>query len=84
LIAEVYSIFDVSENPEITLEANPDDLNRETIDKLALSKVNRLSIGVQSFYDEDLKMMNRVHNAEEALRSLQYASKKNLKIFRQI
>jgi oxygen-independent coproporphyrinogen-3 oxidase len=76
LIAEVYSIFDVSENPEITLEANPDDLNRETIDKLALSKVNRLSIGVQSFYDEDLKMMNRVHNAEEALRSLQYASKK--------
>ena len=58
--------FTVIENPEITLEANPDDLSKETILKLAKSSINRLSIGVQSFFEEDLKLMNRAHNANEA------------------
>lgn len=52
--------------PEITLEANPDDLDEATIQLLAASPVNRLSIGIQSFYEEDLRFMNRAHNAAEA------------------
>ncbi len=52
---------------EITLEANPDDLSPETIAVLAASPVNRLSIGIQSFDEEDLRFMHRAHNAEEAL-----------------
>jgi len=75
LIDTVYSLFDVIENPEVTLEANPDDLSVERVQQLASSKINRLSIGVQSFYNEDLKMMNRAHNADEAWNSLQEAKK---------
>ena len=70
LIATVYQNFEVVENPEITLEANPDDLSSERILELSKSKINRLSIGIQSFFEEDLKMMNRAHNAQEAERCL--------------
>jgi oxygen-independent coproporphyrinogen-3 oxidase len=45
--------------PEITLEANPDDLSSERIFELSKSKINRLSIGIQSFFEDDLRMMNR-------------------------
>lgn len=75
LIDTVYSLFDVIENPEITLEANPDDLSVVRIQQLASSKINRLSIGVQSFYNEDLQMMNRAHNADEAWDCLVEATK---------
>ncbi len=75
LIDTVYSLFDVIENPEITLEANPDDLSVARIQQLASSKINRLSIGVQSFYNEDLQMMNRAHNADEAWDCLVEATK---------
>ena len=75
LIQEVYSNFKVAENPEITLEANPDDLSNERIFELANSPINRLSIGIQSFFEEDLQLMNRAHNAEEAKRSLAEATK---------
>ncbi len=72
----IYTEFNIAENPEITLEANPDDLSEEKIKELANSKINRLSIGVQSFFEEDLKLMNRAHNAEEALRSIKLARSK--------
>ena len=72
----IYTEFNIAENPEITLEANPDDLSEEKINELANSKINRLSIGVQSFFEEDLKLMNRAHNAEEALRSIKLAISK--------
>jgi len=62
----IFENFTVSKTPEITLEANPDDLTLEKIKQLANSPVNRLSIGVQSFFEEDLKLMNRAHNAQEA------------------
>lgn len=75
LIDEVYKNFDVVENPEITLEANPDDLTNERIVELSKSPINRLSIGIQSFFEEDLKLMNRAHNAEEAKRCLVTATK---------
>lgn len=74
IIDAVYQNFEVVPNPEITLEANPDDLSEEKILELSSSKVNRLSIGIQSFFDYDLKLMNRAHNAEEAKKSLQLAT----------
>ena len=67
LFEEIYKDFNVSENPEITLEANPDDLSTEYLKNLRKTPVNRLSIGIQSFFDDDLKMMNRRHSAKESL-----------------
>ncbi|OSY87340.1 coproporphyrinogen III oxidase [Tenacibaculum holothuriorum] len=67
--------FKVIDAPEITLEANPDDLNEAKILELAKSSVNRLSIGVQSFFEEDLKSMNRAHNAKEAMNCLSVATR---------
>ena len=75
LISEVYKHYKVIENPEITLEANPDDLSPERIFELSKSPINRLSIGIQSFFEEDLKMMNRAHNSAEAKKCLQEATK---------
>lgn len=75
LIDEVYRNYNISENPEITLEANPDDLNDERIKQLAELPINRLSIGIQSFFEEDLRLMNRAHNAEEAKKCLETATK---------
>lgn len=66
LIDSVYLNYDVTDNPEITLEANPDDLSPERIRQLSQTKINRLSIGVQSFFEEDLKLMNRAHNVSQA------------------
>jgi oxygen-independent coproporphyrinogen-3 oxidase len=59
--------YQVAPTAEITLEANPDDLTVEKVKELSQSPINRLSIGVQSFFEEDLKLMNRAHNAQEAL-----------------
>jgi oxygen-independent coproporphyrinogen-3 oxidase len=75
LIDEVYKHFNVAENPEITVEANPDDLTEERIVELSNNRVNRLSIGIQSFFEDDLKMMNRAHNSGEASKCLEIASK---------
>lgn len=66
LIDAVYRHHKVHENPEITLEANPDDLSSERINDLTTTRINRLSIGIQSFFEDDLRMMNRAHNAAEA------------------
>ncbi len=74
LIDTVYKHYKVVENPEITLEANPDDLDKKTILQYANSPINRLSIGVQSFFEDDLQLMNRAHNSEEAKRCLKFAT----------
>lgn len=74
LIAAVYKNFRVVENPEITLEANPDDLSEEKIIELSNSPINRLSIGIQSFFEKDLKLMNRAHNSKEAKKCLEFAT----------
>ncbi len=65
--------FDVRKDAEITLEANPDDLTLENLKTFKNVGINRLSIGVQSFFEEDLQLMNRAHNATEALESIQMA-----------
>lgn len=75
LIDEVLAHYKVSENPEITLEANPDDLSNNQIIELSKSPINRLSIGIQSFFEDDLKMMNRAHNSAEAKECLAFATK---------
>lgn len=74
IINTVYENFEVVEHPEITLEANPDDLSEEKIIALSKSSINRLSIGIQSFFEHDLKLMNRAHNAEEAKKCLEIAT----------
>ena len=74
LIDSVYKNYKVVENPEITVEANPDDLTENRIVELSKNKVNRLSIGIQSFFEDDLKMMNRAHNVEEAKKCLEIAT----------
>lgn len=66
LFEKMYSLFDVNPDAEITLEANPDDLDKSKLTILQKSPVNRLSIGVQSFFDEDLQFWNRAHNQKEA------------------
>src|SRR5690606_12496795 len=59
IIDQIEKHFYLSSSNEITLEANPDDLTFQKIKELRSTVVNRLSIGIQSFYDEDLKWMNR-------------------------
>ncbi|WP_017259501.1 radical SAM family heme chaperone HemW [Pedobacter arcticus] len=66
LVESIQSNYEVVANPEITLEANPDDLGVEKLKDVRNTAVNRLSIGVQSFFDEDLRWMNRAHVAKEA------------------
>ncbi|MBK9730482.1 MAG: radical SAM family heme chaperone HemW [Chitinophagaceae bacterium] len=73
IFEKLYQRFDIDSNAEITLEANPDDLTIEKIAELAQLPVNRLSIGIQSFDDADLKWMNRAHNAKQATHSVQAA-----------
>lgn len=75
IIDAIYSNFTVHLNPEITLEANPDDLTPSRIEQLSKTRINRLSIGVQSFFESDLKQMNRAHNATEAKTCLEYATR---------
>ena len=75
IIDSVYQNYKVSANPEITLEANPDDLSNNRIIELSKSLINRLSIGVQSFHEKDLKLMNRAHNKQEAIHCLEEAVK---------
>jgi len=75
LIDEVYKNFNISDNPEITIEANPDDLSEERIIELSKNRINRLSIGVQSFFEEDLQLMNRAHNSAEAKKCLEFVTR---------
>ena len=73
LFDKIRSTFNVSENAEISFECNPDDLNKEKLILLKYLGVNRLSIGIQSFDDKDLKFMNRSHNSDEAINSVKLA-----------
>ncbi|MFC6878010.1 radical SAM family heme chaperone HemW [Flavobacterium myungsuense] len=70
----IYKNYKVAENPEITLEANPDDLSEEYLIALSEIGINRLSIGIQSFFEDDLQMMNRAHNSAEAKKCLELAT----------
>jgi oxygen-independent coproporphyrinogen III oxidase len=73
IIDNVRLTFPVQNDAEITLEANPDDISSEKLQGWKQSGINRLSIGVQSFFEEDLQWMNRAHTAEQAIGNLQLA-----------
>ncbi len=74
IIQSVYENYTLCADPEVTLEANPDDLTQDRIVQLSNSPINRLSIGIQSFFEEDLKLMNRAHNAQEAEECIRQAT----------
>lgn len=73
ILKVVYENYQVITNPEVTLEANPDDLSEAKIKELTNTPINRLSIGIQSFFDEHLQAMNRAHSGEEAKKCLEVA-----------
>lgn len=70
ILETLVKFFSISKNPEITLEANPDDINPESLKELRSLGINRLSIGIQSFFDRDLLFLNRIHSARTAQRSI--------------
>ncbi|MGI4739289.1 MAG: radical SAM family heme chaperone HemW [Janthinobacterium lividum] len=83
IFAAIKLNFNVSPQAEITLEANPDDLTATKLAELAASPVNRLSIGLQSFHEPHLRLMNRAHSAEEswqAVRRAQAAGFENISV----
>lgn len=73
IISKIKVHFEIVPNAEITLEANPDDLTLEKIKELKDAGINRLSIGIQSFFDEDLERMNRSHTAKQAIEAVENA-----------
>ena len=75
IIENIQKKFDIENNIEITVEANPDDLTKSKLSALSNSVVNRLSIGVQSFIDKELKSMNRAHDSKKAIKSIEMARK---------
>jgi oxygen-independent coproporphyrinogen-3 oxidase len=75
LIDEVYKNYEVTEYPEITIEANPDDLSEDYLIELKKIGINRLSLGIQSFFEDDLELMNRAHNSAEAQKCLEIATR---------
>ncbi|MFN0049654.1 MAG: radical SAM family heme chaperone HemW [Cytophagales bacterium] len=70
VLNSLYCHFNVAQNAEITLEANPDDINIEKLLLLKSLNINRLSIGIQTFDANFLKWMNRAHNAQQAIEAL--------------
>jgi oxygen-independent coproporphyrinogen-3 oxidase len=73
LISALFQHYPVASNAEITLEANPDDITAENLKAWKDLGINRLSIGVQSFFEDELKWMHRAHNAQQAINSLHLA-----------
>ena len=74
MIDKIHSLFNIDDDAEVTLEANPDDISEEKLSAWKDIGINRLSIGVQSFFDDDLQWMNRVHNAHQAYKSIELAT----------
>ena len=73
ILNEIRKYFPVSKEVEITLEANPDDIQPEMLHEYRKTGINRLSIGVQSFFPDDLEYLNRIHSAEKAKESINQA-----------
>ncbi len=67
ILNKISTCFSINSGTEITLEANPDDLSKAYLKDLLNTGINRLSIGVQSFFDDDLSWMNRRHNSEQSV-----------------
>lgn len=76
ILEKLYKTYNVSSHAEITLEANPDDLSSDKLKELKRLEINRLSIGLQSFNDEELIWMNRAHTAAESEASVKRSQDK--------
>lgn len=70
LLKKLSEIHEITDNPEITLEVNPDDIDMDYVCEIKTTPVNRLSIGIQSFSDEDLLLLNRRHNKRHAINAV--------------
>ena len=81
LLNAISNNYPVSDKAEITIEANPDDINKEKLTVWKESGINRLSIGIQSFQQKDLEWMNRAHNSVQALDSILLAKKSGFNNF---
>lgn len=80
ILKKILHCFEISSDPEITIEANPDDLTAEYLRSITENTlVNRLSIGIQSFIDNDLKLLNRRHDSAQAIRAVEQAEKAGFK-----
>jgi oxygen-independent coproporphyrinogen III oxidase len=75
ILTSVSGHFRIIQNPEITLETNPDDIDMDRLSSWRKAGINRLSIGVQSFFSEDLVWMNRAHNGEQAVQAVEDSKK---------
>jgi oxygen-independent coproporphyrinogen-3 oxidase len=73
ILKSCYDNYNIADNAELTLEANPDDLTQIKTKELYDLGINRLSIGIQSFHDKDIQWMNRSHNSDQSFRSIEYA-----------
>jgi oxygen-independent coproporphyrinogen-3 oxidase len=79
VIERLKDLFVLEPDAEITLEANPDDMtDREKLKAWRSAGINRLSIGIQSFFDDDLRWMNRAHDASQAAESIRLAKEEGL------
>jgi oxygen-independent coproporphyrinogen III oxidase len=73
LLNNLYKFFSIPQNVEVTIENNPEDISKDTLKEWKNAGINRLSIGLQSFMDEELKWMNRTHTAEQSITSVKMA-----------
>lgn len=73
IFKKIYSIFNVDDSSEITIEANPGTIDIKNLKEIKSLGVNRISFGVQSFNENELKFLNRIHTADEAIKSIKYA-----------
>lgn len=78
ILSSVRSQFNIENDTEITIEANPDDMDTKKLQEWWLLGINRLSLGIQSFVDEELRWMNRAHHAETAIKSLDLIAASNI------
>lgn len=79
LLERLHALFPIAEGAEITLEANPDDLSADRLKSLKAAGINRLSIGVQSFHEADLRWMNRAHDSQQAINCIKDAKEAGFK-----
>ena len=75
ILNQIYTTFNINNDAEITMECNPEDINLSKLKFLKTIGFNRLSIGVQSFNDSDLKLLNRTHNSSQAINCILQAKK---------
>ena len=73
IFSTIFQYFNVKENAEITIEANPDDLTPSYLAQLSILPFNRISMGIQSFHDDELKAVNRRHTAHQAIQAVKDA-----------